>query len=70
MPTSKQVKQRIKQTDARIRRLNKELNDAKKSKVKLASDLKKAATAEKKTASKKKAASSKRKAKKKTTRKK
>lgn len=54
MPTSNQIKLRIKQTDAKIKRLTKELSESKKAKAKLASDLKKAVEADKKAAANKK----------------
>ncbi len=50
MATSKQIKVRIKQTDDKIKKLTSELSDAKKRKVQLSADLKKALAEEKKKA--------------------
>ncbi len=50
MATSKQIKVRITQTDGKIKKLTSELSDAKKKKVQLSADLKKALEEEKKKA--------------------
>ena len=61
MATSKQIQQRIKQSTARIARLTKELNDSKKNKTQLQSELKKAKEVEKRMSTLKKVSAKKKK---------